>query len=193
MHGWVHIHTRTRRSPPPEQMYPPHTHTHASPTACPWSCLWRRACPCSRSTTPSSSAPTRRGCGPSWASWARRRRGTQRSSRCVIRTGVLFVRPSRQSRYGSPPRTCRNSFDQTPTPFARQTQELFAAMEATGADFTMTFVGLMALNPEKGEGGNVEEVGGWIVLIVWMCTTRRCSPPSIINSPAPHQPTLTRP
>lgn len=31
-------------------------------------------------------------------------------------------------------------------------------MEASGADFTMTFLGLMALDLEKGEGA-VEEVG----------------------------------
>ncbi len=42
-------------------------------------------------------------------------------------------------------------------------QALFATMEATGADFTMTFVGLMALDPTEkgteGDEGNVDEVG----------------------------------
>lgn len=38
-------------------------------------------------------------------------------------------------------------------------QELFATMEATGADFTMTFLGLMALDPEKEKDGGLEEVG----------------------------------
>lgn len=34
-------------------------------------------------------------------------------------------------------------------------------MEATGADFTMTFVGLMALTPEADDW-RAEEVGGWV-------------------------------
>lgn len=61
----------------------------------------------------------------------------------------------------------RNSFRReyeptvSPPTHTHTPQDLFSAMEATGADFTMTFVGLMALTPEA-EDWRAEEVGGWV-------------------------------